>query len=645
MKSWRWYMLVVLLVAAGLRLYGLSNLSPPGLAHDEVAHWLINRSILAGNHAVYFTEAYGHEAGFHYVQSAFVALLGDNALALRLPAAFAGIMLVAACFALVRLLFNWRVALIAGAFLAVLFWPVFYSRQGLRAISLPLISAFSAYAWWRGMALIARSRTALPGSRELGAPAWMAIAGLLAGLSLYTYMAARAVPIFYALFIVYLLLVDRKVLLAGRRSILLFWAALALVAAPLAIYLLSNPGAEFRISEVDAPLRVLLAGDLQPVLQNSLRSLGLFGVRGDPLWRQNVAPQPVFDPVTALLTYAGLLLCLWRWRDRRYTFVWLWVGVSFIPSILTIDAPSTIRIINALPLLTALPALVMHSFYRLSTNHPQLSTKSGITSWITLLTIALLLFNLGRTSVWIFRTWPANQEVQFVWQQALTRAAGYLDDQPEAGPVAVGGWTPETMDPPTMELTLRREDLSLRYFNPSGGLIVPAGDSPRIVYPAILPLSPELQERLVEWGGVEQAQADFVLFSLTIEPRPTPGFPADVVFGDELRFLGYDLNPGCRAGGSEPCTLIAYWRVLQPAASPRRFFVHLLNEQGEILAQDDRNSAPAAHWQAGDLIIQQHTLDSSAAEQLLLRVGVYDPETGLRLPADQGEDAVTLPTP
>jgi hypothetical protein len=62
------------------------------------------------------------------------------------------------------------------------------------------------------------------------------------------------------------------------------------------------------------------------------------------------------------------------------------------------------------------------------------------------------------------------------------------------------------------------------------------------------------------------------------------------------------------------------------------------------VAQDDRNSAPAAHWQAGDLVLQQHTLDVSAVDQLLLRMGVYDPDTDLRLSIDQGEDALTLPS-
>jgi predicted membrane-bound mannosyltransferase len=90
-NNYRFILVGVLLAAALLRIYGLNNLSPPGLEHDEVAHWLINRDILSGNLALYFTDAYGHEAGFHYVQVAFMTLLGDNAFALRLPSAFAGL--------------------------------------------------------------------------------------------------------------------------------------------------------------------------------------------------------------------------------------------------------------------------------------------------------------------------------------------------------------------------------------------------------------------------------------------------------------------------------------------------------------------------------------------------------------------------
>ena len=38
------------------------------------------------------------------------------------------------------------------------------------------------------------------------------------------------------------------------------------------------------------------------------------------------------------------------------------------------------------------------------------------------------------------------EEVQFVWQAALTDMAAYLDESPGDTPVAIGGWSPATMD-------------------------------------------------------------------------------------------------------------------------------------------------------------------------------------------------------
>ena len=98
-------------------------------------------------------------------------------------------------------------------------------------------------------------------------------------------------------------------------------------------------------------------GDLEPVIINSIKFLGMFGFRGDPLWRNNVAHLPVFDLLLALFFYIGLLISLWRWQKQRYLFIVLWLFTAAIPSIVTIDAPSSIRIINALPILTLFLAI------------------------------------------------------------------------------------------------------------------------------------------------------------------------------------------------------------------------------------------------------------------------------------------------
>jgi 4-amino-4-deoxy-L-arabinose transferase-like glycosyltransferase len=625
----RFSLVLALLTAAFLRLYGLNNLSPPGLAHDEVAHWLINRDILAGRHAVYFTEAYGHEAGFHYLQTLFMALLGDHALALRLPAAFCGLLLVAVSFALARRLFGWRVALGAAVLLAILFYPVFYSRQGLRAISLPLLSGLSAYFWWQGW---------VNGRRNIFLPSLLA--GLSAGLSFHTYMAARAVPIFYALFVVYLALFHRPALRAQWRQVALFWLVYALVAAPLAVYLLANPGAEHRISEVDAPLRALLAGDGRPMIENALKIAGMFGLRGDPLWRQNVAGAPVFTPALAALFYLGVWLSVWRWRDGRYAFLLLWLLTATIPSLVTIDAPSSIRIINVLPILSFFPILLIHHLAQLSPTTPKLSTAFTHSLRVGALLVGLaLLHQLLWTVTATFRIWPQNDEVQFVWQTALTAAVDYLDHSPHSGPVTITGWSPDTMDPPTMALSLRHNDVNLRYSG-ANTLIAPAGregEAARLLRPTILPLAPQLEARLRGWGAGPQAMGHFTLYTL---PAPLPVAPqvsADILLGGELRFLGYDAP--------EPDSLLTYWQVVAPATGARRFFLHRVDQAGNILAQQDSLDAPAIYWQPGDVIVQHHLLPATA-ESGRLHLGVYDPDTCpvcQRLLTGEGTDMVQLP--
>jgi 4-amino-4-deoxy-L-arabinose transferase-like glycosyltransferase len=654
--DYRLVVLIILLVGAALRLYGLNNLSPPGLAHDEVAHWLINQDILEGNHAVYFLEAFGHEAGFHYYQTLFMVLLGDNALALRLPSAFAGLLLVAVNFAFARRLFGLKSALLSAGLLAVLLWPVFYSRLALRAISLPLLSGLSAYFWWSGWQgrpstkLMKESNSAMTIlSENYRFRVAFILSAICAGLSLYTYMAGRAVPIFYLLFTLYLFLFHRKTLKSLRTEVALFFLIFIAISLPLVIFLLTNPGAEFRISEVNGPLLSLRAGELGPTLNNSLKFLGMFGLKGDPLWRNNLAFLPVFEPIIAVFFFIGLLISLPKWQSARHFFLVLWLFTSAIPSIVTIDAPSSIRIVNALVVLTIFPVIglqVIHYFVGLSTVFPRLSPNT----WRNLMLVALIglfVLYIGRTARSLFKIWPNNEEVKFVWQQSLTSAAGYLDTNSASGPVAIGGWTPETMDSPTMMLSLRRDDLDLRYFDPTQSLIIPAitaDQRSRIIRPTILPFDPYLETQVNMWGFDGQDMTGFTKYEINSAPNVRPEIAKDVTFENQLTFLGFDsFHLGDKTEANSEINLTTYWRVDEPPTDPRKLFLHLVAEDGDIVDQSDGLGAPAAYWQKGDLIMQRHELViPSTNSSYTLRLGVYNPETGRRLLTRAGADFVHL---
>lgn len=602
-------LLALLLIGAAFRLIGLHNGSPPGLTHDEVANWLIDQSILAGNHAIYFTQAYGHEAGFHYLQTLFITLLGDHALALRLPAAFAGILLLPIVYLLGKRLFGKQVGLLAVGLTAVLLWPIFFSRLAFRAMLLPVFSGLSAFFWWQAW------------TKEENKQKLFALTGLLAGLSLHTYMAARAVPIFYTLFFVYLFIWHRTQFKKQWRGLLLFAIIYAIIAFPLILFLQTNSGAEFRIAEVDAPLRALLAGNLQPVWQNGLKILAGFGFSGDPLWRQNVANRPVFDPVIATLFYISLLLSLWKIRDSRYAFLIIWLLTAVSPSLVTINAPSTIRMINILPILALLPAIVTHKLIGLSTVIPKLST-----TLVSILVLSGLGYYIWWTGTAIFQIWPQNAEVGFVWQAALTETAVYLDQSPAIKSAAIAGWSPDTMDVPTMALTLKRDDLALSHFNPQDGtLILAAAANTQTHYlyrPTVLQLTPYWESQLRQWNATSKMYPHFVEYQLSAQTLQ-PQTPLSVDFGAQLRFLGYDL-----VASQE---IVTYWRVLKTPTLAARLFIHLLNEEGEIVAEDYRLDALDPqniwfpHWQPDDLILQYHTLSAPLTDAASLRIGWFDP--------------------
>ena len=89
-----WVATAVLLLAAIFRLAALRDV-PPGLSQDEVLDAGMPAFILAGNHAVFFREGYGHEPLYHYWGIPFYLMLGENYLQSRLASVSLGMLLVA----------------------------------------------------------------------------------------------------------------------------------------------------------------------------------------------------------------------------------------------------------------------------------------------------------------------------------------------------------------------------------------------------------------------------------------------------------------------------------------------------------------------------------------------------------------------
>ncbi len=93
----------------------------------------------------------------------------------------------------------------------------------------------------------------------------------------------------------------------------------------------------------------------------------------------------------------------------------------------------------------------------------------------------------------------------------------------------------------------------------------------------------------------------------------------------------------------EGMEITAVWHAITQTDISYRVFVHLLDEDGTLIAQSDGEpvhwTRPTTGWMAGEFISDTHQLNGRGAKVL---IGLYDPETGERLVLDDGETAVEL---
>lgn len=117
--------------------------------------------------------------------------------------------------------------------------------------------------------------------------------------------------------------------------------------------------------------------------------------------------------------------------------------------------------------------------------------------------------------------------------------------------------------------------------------------------------------------------------------RPPMQVKADVLFGDVLRLLGYDLEVEADA-----LRITLHWQALRRMDVAYKTFVHLLDPaSGELVAQVDvmpRNwTYPTSWWEVGEVVSDRIELSLLEVPPGMYRlaVGLYDPASMERLPA------------
>lgn len=128
--------------------------------------------------------------------------------------------------------------------------------------------------------------------------------------------------------------------------------------------------------------------------------------------------------------------------------------------------------------------------------------------------------------------------------------------------------------------------------------------------------------------------------------QPLPG-PA--LFGEMWQLLGYTVLGEGAAQAGQPLELLSYWQVAAAAEGLYKIFVHVLDENGQIVAQDDALDVRVSGLQPGDQFAQLHTIflpPELPAGRYALQMGLYESETFARLTipvtVDRAVDRVLL---
>nr|HID13192.1 hypothetical protein [Anaerolineae bacterium] len=170
---------------------------------------------------------------------------------------------------------------------------------------------------------------------------------------------------------------------------------------------------------------------------------------------------------------------------------------------------------------------------------------------------------------------------------------------------------------------------------------------------SVLPVGGTRSYRVLDWWPREQTLSgtDVTLLEVQVEARPRRYRPPamehrlDVVLGDDVRLLGYDLATelppasggpgGVEPGGAVKLTL--YWQALRRIDRMYAVFNHLIGPDETLVGQIDSwpqgGAYPTLYWLPGEVVEDHYTIPVSSDAppgEYALRVGMYDAANGER---------------
>jgi hypothetical protein len=672
------YLTLLALVTFALRVAWLDTL-PRALNFDESVDGLDALTLVrTGWLTPFLQNNFGRETLFLYIQGTLVQMVDVSAFGLRYASVLAGTLAVPMMYAvgrrlalptrlLPRSVAGTLTGILAATGMAICYWHLFFSRQALRAIVLlPLL-----------LAVVWLLRRAGPALQRGGRRVWgyIALGGLLLGMCQYAYLAARLLPMLFGLPTLVWLMRNRA---ARRRQVVamaLFWSTALIAALPLILYFVHSPQAfDSRAETIAIPIAESPGGALAT---NAVRLLLVHFGFGS--W---LAEWPSLHPLLGLGVLVGLIVCVVNLRRSAAWFSLSWLGVGWLPVLLSEQDWSAIttilRGIVAWPAVCLIGAtgwtMLMGWTYRwLASRHTNAAPLTGrrMGTVVILAPAIVLLIGGGATSAHdYFAIWAVNFDAAGSFARPLT---AYLNNQTDrltlcpnrfcaeaAAAFLLQGRYPSLVSVAPEEIRARIAARPAAYLLPRDGempsawqLLDPNGSGQGVAY-----LLPQLTDaetaRLATYaahqpreGSIFDDRGEVVADVLTLDAdvaglwsQSLPLQPVDALFDGTIRLIGFGVQPAVAKHG-ERVTLRLAWQAERPIDGDFDVFIHFFHApSGRRVGQinESLGSAmllPGNRWAAGVSVVDLHTfnLPPDAPEGAYrFEVGLYHRTSLARLP-------------
>lgn len=635
--------------AAFFRLHRIESL-PPAAGYDAAYYGVDALHLLRGERPRIMYPP-NREPLFSYLVASSFVLLGASTTAIHATSAIIGTLTIPAVYFAAQALFDtsetplrrWA-GTVAAMMMAVSYWHLNWSRLGVRAILVPFLGATTVGFLWRG----------LHGERR----ADFVLCGASLGLSMYTYQAARLLPILVV--VGFVASAWRKSCVAVRdlRHLMIVVAVSLLVFAPLGIHFLTHPGSfSRRVEEAIVVEPGQEATDnLQAVLNQAKETLLAFNFRGDSTPYSTIPGRPSLNPFFSGLLLLGIGTSLLSAREPSSVALLTWPLLMIVPAVLAGKGPTAKRAIGALPpvaMLIALGALAPLTVFRRLSGQRERSLSAVMRSiWVV-----TLLAGFAWSGVKTFRdysvTWASNPNLSKHFEARVSSIGKFIGDLPPAEQVYL---SPELPRHPAVRFHTNLRD-DVRGYNGRVCFVAPTQATVDTTYVIVPGQGDNSLEQLAvgfpEGERIEhpddQGQPGFISYHIAAgtEARIEPSQGLNATWAGDIQLLGYDLDRDTYHAG-EQLSLTLFYRDLKPVKRRYTAFVHLLGPVNPttghpLWGQNDSEPChgfyPTTSWHEGEIVIDHVEIPiqgDAPRGTYRLATGFYDVVTRERLPLHSG---------